>query len=106
MHRRLARKYWLTDGLSLSVRLTPTVKRSAKKFGMYLLPRRTRPTFRSAAARRPLHGPRDWNHLTNGSGYRVLGTTSRRESRCRRMTSAMISGAEDRAVARGGAPLD
>src|SRR5262249_4586549 len=33
----------------------------------------TRPTFRAAAARRPLHGPRDWNHL-NESGYRVLGT--------------------------------
>lgn len=32
-----------------------------------------RPTFRAAAARRPLHGPRDWNHL-NETGYRVLGT--------------------------------
>jgi len=33
----------------------------------------TRPTFRAAGAQRPLHGPRDWNHL-NESGYRVLGT--------------------------------
>jgi len=27
-------KYWLTDGLSQSLRFTPTAKRSAKKFGM------------------------------------------------------------------------
>jgi hypothetical protein len=33
----------------------------------------TRPTFRAAAAERPLHGPRDWNHL-NENGYRVLGS--------------------------------
>jgi hypothetical protein len=33
----------------------------------------TRPAFRAAAAERPLHGPRDWNHL-NENGYRVLGS--------------------------------
>jgi hypothetical protein len=33
----------------------------------------TRPPLRAAASARPLHGPRDWNHL-NESGYRVLGT--------------------------------
>jgi len=33
----------------------------------------TRPPLRAAASARPLHGPRDWNHL-NESGYRALGT--------------------------------
>jgi hypothetical protein len=33
----------------------------------------TRPTFRAAAAQRPLHGPKDWLHL-NENGYRVLGS--------------------------------
>jgi hypothetical protein len=33
----------------------------------------TRPTFRAAAAQRPMHGPKDWNHL-NENGYRVLGS--------------------------------
>jgi hypothetical protein len=33
----------------------------------------TRPALRAAASARPLHGPRDWNHL-NESGYRALGT--------------------------------
>jgi hypothetical protein len=33
----------------------------------------TRPTMRAAANTRPLHGPRDWNHL-NETGYRTLGT--------------------------------
>jgi hypothetical protein len=33
----------------------------------------TRPTFRAAAAQRPMHGPKDWNHL-NEYGYRILGS--------------------------------
>jgi hypothetical protein len=33
----------------------------------------TRPVLRAAAMTRPLHGPRDWNHL-NENGYRALGT--------------------------------
>jgi len=33
----------------------------------------TRLTFRTAAAQRPMHGPKDWNHL-NEYGYRVLGS--------------------------------
>src|SRR5262245_16782522 len=33
----------------------------------------TRPTFRAAAAQRPMHGPKDWMHL-NEYGYRVLGS--------------------------------
>jgi hypothetical protein len=33
----------------------------------------TRPTFRAAASQRPMHGPKDWNHL-NENGYRVLGS--------------------------------
>ena len=33
----------------------------------------TRPTFRAAAAQRPMHGPKDWMHL-NENGYRVLGS--------------------------------
>ncbi len=32
-----------------------------------------RPILRKAAAERPLHGPRDWNHF-NETGYRLLGT--------------------------------
>lgn len=32
----------------------------------------TRPMFRRVAAKEPMHGPRDWNHL-NESGYRLLG---------------------------------
>jgi hypothetical protein len=32
----------------------------------------TRPALRAAATMRPLHGPRDWNHL-NENGYRALG---------------------------------
>ena len=66
----------------------------------------TRPTLRAAAARRPLHGPRDWNHL-NESGYRVLGTYL--AARIEMSSDDLCNdqwGAEDRAVARGGAPLD
>jgi hypothetical protein len=33
----------------------------------------TRPALRAAASARPLHGPRDWNHL-NENGYRALGS--------------------------------
>jgi hypothetical protein len=33
----------------------------------------TRPALRAAASEKPLHGPRDWNHL-NENGYRALGT--------------------------------
>jgi hypothetical protein len=37
-----------------------------------------RPALRAAAAGRPLHGPRDWNHL-NEEGYRLLaGLLARR----------------------------
>jgi hypothetical protein len=39
MHRRLARKYWSTDGFSQSLRFTLTAKRSARKFGTCLWPK-------------------------------------------------------------------
>jgi hypothetical protein len=33
----------------------------------------TRPPLQKAAAKRPMHGPKDWNHL-NEAGYRLLGS--------------------------------
>ena len=33
----------------------------------------TRPAMRSAASKRALHGPRDWDHF-NEAGYRMLGS--------------------------------
>ena len=56
----------------------------------------TRPALRAAATMRPLHGPRDWNHL-NENGYRALGAY---------LASRISSSASDRCNDAWEAPKD
>jgi hypothetical protein len=54
----------------------------------------TRATFRAAAAQRPMHGPKDWNHL-NENGYRVLGSYL-----AKRLAAPVADACDDRWVTR------